>query len=74
MAEVTVHVPLDADLRAVVDALAEEDAEVYVSALGDGGSTVAVRRWVGPGEDVEREESDLRLGVYERLRTLGVLA
>jgi small-conductance mechanosensitive channel len=73
VAEVTVQLPLSADVREVVDALADDSAEVYVTRLGDR-VTVAVRRWVESDDAVEREESDLRLHVHERLRTLGVFA
>jgi small-conductance mechanosensitive channel len=73
VAEVTVQLPLSADVREVVDALADDSAEVYVTRLGDR-VTVAVRRWVESDDEVEREESDLRLHVHERLRTLGVFA
>jgi len=73
IAEVTVQLPLSADIREVVDALADDSAEVYVTRLGDR-VTVAVRRWVESDDQVDREESDLRLLVHERLRALGVFA
>jgi small-conductance mechanosensitive channel len=73
MAEVSVQVPIDADVRLVLDSLAHDADEVLVTRLGDKGTTVSVRRWVGD-EDVEREESELRLVVHERLRALGVFA
>jgi small conductance mechanosensitive channel len=73
IAEVTVQLPLDADVREVVDALASDSAEVYVTRLGDR-VTVAVRRWVDSGVAVDKVESDLRLDVHERLRMLGVFA
>jgi len=73
IAEVTVQLPLSADVREVVDALADDTSEVYVTRLGDR-VTVAVRRWVDSDDAVEREESDLRLVVHERLRALGVFA
>jgi small-conductance mechanosensitive channel len=73
VAEVTVQLPLTADVRQVVDSLADDSAEVYVTRLGDR-VTVAVRRWVESDETLDRDESDLRLLVHERLRTLGVFA
>jgi small-conductance mechanosensitive channel len=73
IAEVTVELPLDADIREVVDALASDSTEVYVTRLGDR-VTVAVRRWVESGDAVDRVESDLRIDVHERLRMLGVFA
>ncbi len=72
LAEVSVQVPPSADLRAVVAALEEGETEVRVTGLR-GGPMVTVSRWVESRADVEREESDLRLAVHERLRELGVL-
>jgi small conductance mechanosensitive channel len=74
-AQITVHVPLTADLSAAVDALREEtaaerDARVFVSGL-DGDATVTIRA-AAPSEDAaERLENELRLRVHERLRALG---
>ena len=72
VAEVRVQLPLTADLRAAVTALEESGAEVYVTGLG-ANATIAVRRRVASGDAVDRVESDLRLTVHERLRSLGVL-
>jgi small-conductance mechanosensitive channel len=75
-AEITVPVPLSADLGAAVDGLREEvaqerDASVYVSAL-DGNATVTVRA-AAPSEDAAQQlERDLRVRVHGRLRALGV--
>jgi small-conductance mechanosensitive channel len=75
-AEITVQVPLSADLGAAVDGLREEvaderDATVYVSAI-DGNATVVIRA-AAPSEDVALElEGELRLRAHERLRALGV--
>jgi small-conductance mechanosensitive channel len=74
MAEVTAEVPLDADLRLVVDALREDGDEVLVSSLGESCTTIVVRRWATSDATLARDESDLRLAVLERLRTLGVYA
>jgi small-conductance mechanosensitive channel len=74
-AQITVHLPLTADLSAAVDALREEtagerDARVFVSAL-NGDATVTIRA-AAPSEDAaDRLENELRLRVHERLRALG---
>jgi small-conductance mechanosensitive channel len=72
VAEVRVQLPLATDIRAAVTALEGDEAEVYLTGLGTN-ATIAVRRRVARGDDVDRAESDLRLTVHERLRTLGVL-
>jgi small-conductance mechanosensitive channel len=75
-AEVTVQVPLSADLGAAVDALEQEvakerDASVYVSAL-DGNATVVVRAAAQDEDSAQRLERDLRVRVQRRLRTAGI--
>jgi small-conductance mechanosensitive channel len=75
-AEITVQVPLSADLRSVVDALREEvagerDGSVVVSAL-DGNATVTIRSAANDEEAAQRLESDLRVRAQGRLRTLGI--
>jgi small-conductance mechanosensitive channel len=78
LAEITVQVPLSADLSAVVDLLrsetaGERDAEVRVSAL-DGNAVVTVRAWA-PDEDAAVElEHELRLRAHARLRASGIYA
>ncbi|MDX6468122.1 MAG: small conductance mechanosensitive channel [Gaiellaceae bacterium] len=77
-AEITVQVPLSADLRAVVDALREEvsgerDGAVVVSAL-DGNATVTIRAAANDEEAAQRLESELRVRAQGRLRALGVWA
>lgn len=77
-AEVSVPVPLSADLGAAVEALREDvagerDASVYVSAL-DGSATVTLRAAASDEPAAERLEQDLRLRAHRRLRTLGVWA
>jgi small-conductance mechanosensitive channel len=77
-AEVTVQVPLTADLRAAVDGLQEElagerDASVFVSAL-DGNAVVTIRARAIDEDASQRLESDLRVRAHERLRALGVWA
>jgi len=75
-AEVTVQVPLSADLRIAVDGLREEvagerDASVLVTAL-DGNATVTIRTRADDEDTAQRLESDLRVRVQDRLRLLGV--
>ena len=77
-AEVTLQVPLTADVSAAVDALREDladerDADVYVSGL-DGGATVTMRAAAADEVAAERLEQSLRLRAHERLRALGVWA
>jgi len=75
-AEVTVQVPLSADLRAAVGGIREEvaaerDASVFVSGL-DGNATVTIRAAATDEDAAQRLESDLRVRVQGRLRALGV--
>jgi small-conductance mechanosensitive channel len=72
LAEVTVHVPLTADLRAAVATLEPGTDEVAVIDLGLD-ATIAVRRYVGAGEALEHGESELRLEISERLRKAGIV-
>jgi small conductance mechanosensitive channel len=75
-AEVSVPLPLDADLESAVDALREDvadesHADVYVSSL-DGAATVTVRAAAADEVSAERLERELRLRAHRRLRALGV--
>ena len=75
-AEVTLQVPLTADLGAAVEQLEQEVAEdarasVVVSAL-DGNATLTVRVPAHDERAAEKLESELRLRAHERLRALGV--
>jgi small-conductance mechanosensitive channel len=75
-AEVKVQVPLSADLRAAVEGIREEvaderDASVFVSSL-DGNATVTIRAAAVDERAAQRLESDLRVRVHERLRSVGV--
>ena len=75
-AEVTVQVPLSADLGAAVDGLRKEvaqerDAAVYVSAL-DGNATVTVRAGAADEDAAQSLERDLRVRVHRRLRAAGI--
>jgi small-conductance mechanosensitive channel len=75
-AQVSIQVPLGADLAAAVDALraetaADGDAHVFVTGL-DGAATVAIRAAAGSELEAESLESDLRIRAHRRLRELGV--
>lgn len=77
-AEITVPVPLSADLHAVVDALRaevaqERDASVYVSAL-DGSATVTIRAAAASEDAAQELERELRVRAHGRLRAQGVWA
>ena len=77
-AEISVPVPLAADLGAAVDGLRDEvaeerDASVYVSAL-DGAATVTIRAAALNEDAAQQLERDLRVRVHARLRALGVWA
>jgi len=72
LAQVSVQVPLDKDLDAVVDLLRSETAgdpraEVLVSGL-NGTATLTVRSWAPEVGEVEQVESELRMRVARRLR------
>ena len=75
-AEVTVQVPLSADLGAAVDGLEQEvaqerDASVFVSSL-DGNATVTVRAGAADEDTALKLERDLRVRVHRRLRAAGI--
>jgi small-conductance mechanosensitive channel len=77
-AEITVPVPLSADLGAAVDGLRHEvaqerDATVYVSAL-DGTATITIRAAAASEDDAQHLERELRVRAHGRLRALGVWA
>jgi small-conductance mechanosensitive channel len=77
LAEVTVQVPLDKDLDAVVDLLKNETAgdpraEVLVTGL-NGSASVTVRTWAADATGHELVESDLRLRATRRLREQNLL-
>ena len=74
LAEVTVRVPVTADLRAVVAALAQESDDVYVTELAADDVTITVRRTIADDGAPERAASDLRLEVHDRLRTAGAVS
>src|SRR4051812_49273945 len=75
-AEITVQVPLSADLEAAVAGLRSEvehepSGSVVVSGL-DGAATVTVRAAAADEERARELESDLRVRAHGRLRALGV--
>jgi small-conductance mechanosensitive channel len=75
-AEITVQVPLSADLGAAVDGLREEfaperDGQVYVSSL-NGNAVVTIRAGASSEDAAQELERDLRLRAHSRLRALGV--
>jgi small-conductance mechanosensitive channel len=77
LAQVTVQVPLDKDIDAVVDLLRSETAgdprsDVLVTGLNDT-ATITVRTWVSDVTELEKTESDLRLRVIRRLREQSLL-
>ncbi len=78
MAEISVQVPLDTDLGAVVDLLQSETAgdtraDVLVTAL-DGAATVTVRAAAPDAAAAERLASELRVRSVARLRAAGHLS
>jgi small-conductance mechanosensitive channel len=72
LAEVTVHAPLEADLRGLVETLGTEADVAYLAELG-ADATIVLRRWVPAGQEVEAAESELRLAAHGRLRQLGIV-
>jgi small-conductance mechanosensitive channel len=75
-AEITVQVPLSADLEEVVARLRDEvagesDALVYVSSL-NGNATVTIRAAARDEDDAQQLERELRVRAHARLRALGV--
>lgn len=77
LAQVTVQVPLDKDLDAVVDLLKSETAgdprsEVLVTGL-NGSADVTVRTWAPDATELERVESDLRVRITRALREQSLL-
>jgi small conductance mechanosensitive channel len=75
VAEITLQVPLDQDLGAVVDRLrgVAGDSDVFVTALA-GDATVVIRVGAADEPAAERLEHDLRLRAHAALRADGVFA
>ena len=77
LAQVSIQVPLDKDLDAVVDLLKSETAgdpraDVLVTGL-NGTATVTVRSWAPDASELESVQSDLRRRVARRLREQSLL-
>ena len=75
LAEVTVPVPREKDLQAVVDLLrdAAQPTELFVTALEDD-AVVTLRAWAEDEPQARRLESDLRIRAHARLREGGIYA
>jgi small-conductance mechanosensitive channel len=77
LAQVSIQVPLDKDLDAVVDLLKTETAgdpraDVLVTGL-NGTATVTVRSWATDASELESVQSELRQRVARRLREQSLL-
>jgi small-conductance mechanosensitive channel len=77
LAQVSIQVPLDKDLDAVVDLLKTETAgdpraDVLVTGL-NGSATVTVRSWAPDASELEGVESELRRRIARRLREQSLL-
>jgi small-conductance mechanosensitive channel len=71
VAEITVQVPLEQDLDALLEALrAETSGDVYVSSLEDD-AVITVREQADSQLDAEALARDLRLRTHRRLRAAG---
>ena len=71
VAEITVQVPLQQDLDALLDALREETSgDVFVSSL-DAAAVITMRERAASPADAERLARDLRLRAHRRLRAAG---
>ena len=74
VAEITVQVPLSADLTAVVDRLREStEGEVFVGDLV-GNASLVVRKQAAGEDEAERVERELRLRAHSALRAEGLFA
>jgi small-conductance mechanosensitive channel len=76
LAEITVPVPRDKDLQAVVDLLRDVAAStelLLVTGL-DGDAVVTLRAWAEDEAAAQQLESELRLNAHRRLREAGVYA
>jgi small-conductance mechanosensitive channel len=74
LAEITIPVPRDKDLQAVVDLLHEVAApsELLVTALEGDNAVVTLRAWADDEASARSLESELRLRAQRRLREAGV--
>jgi small conductance mechanosensitive channel len=74
VAEVTVQVPLNRDLDAVVEALrAETKGEVFVSSL-EGNASITLRERASSGAEAEALTHDMLLRAHRTLRAAGAYA
>jgi small-conductance mechanosensitive channel len=75
LAEITVPVPRDKDLQAVVELLRDvaEPSELLVTGL-NGDAVVTLRAWADNEDAARQLESDLRLRAQRRLREAGIYA
>jgi small-conductance mechanosensitive channel len=76
LAEITIPVPRDKDLQAVVDLLHEVVApsELLVTALEGENAVVTLRVWADDEASARNLESELRLRAQRRLREAGIYA
>jgi small-conductance mechanosensitive channel len=75
LAEITVPVPRDKDLQAVVELLRDvaERTELFVTGL-NGDAVVTLRAWADDERSARQLESELRLRAQSRLRQAGIYA
>ncbi|HEY8192427.1 MAG TPA: mechanosensitive ion channel domain-containing protein [Gaiellaceae bacterium] len=75
LAEITVPVPRDKDLQAVIDLLREatSPSDLLVSAI-DADVVVTLRAWADDEAKARQLESDLRLRAHTQLRAAGIYA
>ncbi len=72
IAEITVQVPLETDLDALLEELrAETDGDVYLSSLEDK-AVITLRERAASFAEAERVSRDMRLRAHRRLRAAGV--
>ena len=75
VAEITVQIPLEADLDAALDVLRlETTGDVYVSALEEKTALITMREHAATGSEADRIERELRVRAHRRLRAAGVFA
>jgi small conductance mechanosensitive channel len=67
LAEASIEVPADLNLRGVVESLQADGEEVYVTALSGDKATIVVRKWISGEGAADRASSDLRVQIVERL-------
>jgi small-conductance mechanosensitive channel len=73
LAEITIPVPRDKDLQAVVDLLRDLDpSELLVTALEGDNAVVTMRVWADDEPAARQLESELRVQAQHRLREAGV--